>query len=510
MSSGWTLYIDGEEKLHSDSAVRTFNGFTLSGNTSRCHTINYKIVWEDADTNIAEKEFQVHSCSQSQSREFHIISNAVSCDSGNGFSGDCTGETVSFSAESSSSGSLPRIVETTGIWEIHRKINTVPPTYELFYGPAATLIDYKFPKNTKDSDAVYKIIYSSECSGDVISPSATTYTVVSGDTCIEPLEYVGVDMGLESGTIWGEHNLGAKHKDAVGLYYAWGCTTGATSDDVSHQQIFTLNNYCLYDSATSKYTSYNDEDKAISLAEGSDAASEFQEGYSIPTVLHIKELLDNATVSTTAGGYNVTKNGKTIFFPTCPYYKSSAISGNPPYIWARTLSPSSNIAIAEIGVIDLSLIHTSTMDRYAGLQIRPIKEEYVKILFYIQNRSSNTSLSNMPIQAVTLTLSKGQESVKVQFFLDNMEWDYSKEINVGKIYTSWTIGSTAEILVFDSEAATVYTGTCETTIFNPTEPLVIKYGSSQSNNREINAQEESNLEPGVEKEIDESRQKGID
>ena len=49
-----------------------------------------------------------------------------------------------------------------------------------------------------------------------------------------PQIYHMVDLGLPSGTLWADRNVGATSPEDVGLYFAWGDTVGYTAEQVAN------------------------------------------------------------------------------------------------------------------------------------------------------------------------------------------------------------------------------------------------------------------------------------
>ena len=64
-----------------------------------------------------------------------------------------------------------------------------------------------------------------------ISTHDTVYNFVNwnvlDDNIVEvPSKYEFVDLGLPSGTLWADRNVGAEKPEDFGLYFAWGETEG--------------------------------------------------------------------------------------------------------------------------------------------------------------------------------------------------------------------------------------------------------------------------------------------
>lgn len=46
--------------------------------------------------------------------------------------------------------------------------------------------------------------------------------------------YVMVDLGLPSGLLWADRNIGASSPEDAGLYFQWGDTVGYTAEQVAN------------------------------------------------------------------------------------------------------------------------------------------------------------------------------------------------------------------------------------------------------------------------------------
>ncbi len=137
-----------------------------------------------------------------------------------------------------------------------------------------------------------------------------------------------VDLGLPSGLLWAETNLGAEKREDDGNYYAWGETE--TKDS------YTKANATWYDIVHSGNLTATED--AATVNWGSEVR--------MPTDEDFKELLntDNCTwtwqeVNGKAGYLVVSKqNGNDIFFPAAGYYNDKKLSNNGTYgyYWSST------------------------------------------------------------------------------------------------------------------------------------------------------------------------------
>lgn len=106
-----------------------------------------------------------------------------------------------------------------------------------------------------------------------------------------------VDLGLPSGLLWADRNLGADSSDDTGLYFAWGETKGYTKEEIQNDPgLFTQERYKFYLSQ-SEYTKYNSEDELTTLLPQDDAATTMLgSSCRIPTAEDFEELLKNTIV----------------------------------------------------------------------------------------------------------------------------------------------------------------------------------------------------------------------
>lgn len=115
-----------------------------------------------------------------------------------------------------------------------------------------------------------------------------------------------VDLGLPSGTLWADRNLGAKSVTDAGLYVGWGDNTGKmTSTNSGDYPMFSpLNtggyktgNNITFGGLSGAYTCYY---KNISTDKSYDIAANLSSGeYYMPNPSNFIELVENTTVSTT-------------------------------------------------------------------------------------------------------------------------------------------------------------------------------------------------------------------
>jgi len=156
-----------------------------------------------------------------------------------------------------------------------------------------------------------------------------------------------VDLGLTSGTLWANMNVGASSPEDYGDYFAWGETETKNEYGVStykwcNGSYTTMTKYCSrsewgYNGFTDNKTQLDPEDDAAYVNLGSD--------WCMPTYANIQELLDNCTTEWTTinsvNGWRFTgPNGNSIFLPAAGCINADVPSavGMWGYYWSSTFS----------------------------------------------------------------------------------------------------------------------------------------------------------------------------
>ena len=150
--------------------------------------------------------------------------------------------------------------------------------------------------------------------------------------------YQSVDLGLPSGLLWADRNIGASDPWRYGLYFAWGDTVGY-GQDTSDGHLFNWDNCPLGDGSPSMST-LDAEHDAATVNMGVD--------WRMPDRADYKELLDNCTTKwTTQNGikgmlFTSKVNGNTLFFPAAGRRRDSSLydAGSYGYYWSRSLDAS--------------------------------------------------------------------------------------------------------------------------------------------------------------------------
>ncbi len=163
------------------------------------------------------------------------------------------------------------------------------------------------------------------------------------------VSYNAVDLGLPSGTLWADRNVGADSPEAYGDYFAWGETEPKSTynwstykwcrDGWAHNMTKYCTDgydvYCYYDTGDNK-TVLDLEDDAAYVNMGAE--------WRMPTNDEQKELRNNCTWTWTTQsgtkGYRVTgPNGKSIFLPAAGYRNDSDLidAGSEGYYKSASL-----------------------------------------------------------------------------------------------------------------------------------------------------------------------------
>lgn len=151
-----------------------------------------------------------------------------------------------------------------------------------------------------------------------------------------------IDLGLPSGNLWADRNIGAESPEQKGLYFAWGETVGYTAEQVNaKERIFSWSQYKAKETA------------ADLIAENDAAHALLGEYYHIPTKEDFEELLAycDSILTYAYKGKMVTGriftskiNGNSIFLPAAGRYVHSSLYGASEFgmYWSSTCDLISN------------------------------------------------------------------------------------------------------------------------------------------------------------------------
>ena len=132
-----------------------------------------------------------------------------------------------------------------------------------------------------------------------------------------------IDLGLPSGTKWADRNVGANTPEEYGDYFRWGETTPLTPDSPEYE--------------------YENFGENIAGTEHDAATMNLGEGYKMPTIEQIRELVEHCTREwTKVNGVNGMKvtgpNGNSIFLPAAGWSDAGEVYyvGYYGYYWSAS------------------------------------------------------------------------------------------------------------------------------------------------------------------------------
>ena len=254
---------------------------------------------------------------------------------------------------------------------------------------------------------------------------AEVTVTAGGNEGMAPADLQAVYLGLPSGTLWANMNVGAEKPEDYGLYFAWGKTTGYTGD---------ISEYCTVNN------------KTVLDAENDAAHVNWGGSWRMPTLADYKELLDNTTSEwTTLNGVNgrlfTSKiNGNSIFLPAA----GSAWDGKLYHVgsygdyWSST--PESGLYAYYLN-FDSSITYRGSVYRGSGLTVRPVLKNPSLTLSV---STSNLSIAEGDASTVNITSGSGEYGVT------NLNSDIAKATLDGTTITINAIAAgEAKIVVMD-------------------------------------------------------------
>ena len=228
-----------------------------------------------------------------------------------------------------------------------------------------------------------------------------------------------VDLGLPSGLLWADRNLGASSPEDFGDGYAWG--------EVQTKTTFTWDNY-KYGTANTLTKYCNDSNKGLNgytdalteLEDTDDAIQVNSTGY-MPNSEQVQELIENTTQEwTTLNGVPGVKftgqNGNSIFIP-------ATINDESGFIWSTSLNESDADQAYGLSFIE-DQVTLDLEDRYTGQSVRA--------------RGVITK-SDLMIDTI-LTIEATQDNTRVIFKVENETKAKTIEVSVndGRTWSSKT------------------------------------------------------------------------
>ena len=198
---------------------------------------------------------------------------------------------------------------------------------------------------------------------------------------------IWIDLGLPSGILWADYNVGACSPEEYGDYYAWGETEVKQSYS-EETYMYSEIKICAEDNI--EYYEYANIGSDISGTQYDVAHIKWDNGARIPNSNELFELLNNCSFelgeyNNTSGVYVRGENGNSIFIPAAAAYNESgnAEKGSLVKLWSSTsIYDKWSCHGIDYGAYSLSLyldFHDAPCIEFAdgtcGLPIRPVKEK---------------------------------------------------------------------------------------------------------------------------------------
>ena len=171
-----------------------------------------------------------------------------------------------------------------------------------------------------------------------------------------------IDLGLTSGTLWADRNIGADAPEKTGDYYRFGETVAFTEESPEYE----------YDKIEGDIAGTDRDAATVNLGKN----------YRMPTLDQIKELLDEGAWTWTeqkgVKGMKVTgPNGNSIFFPAagfrCRNNGSLYTVGSTGYCWSASVSSYND---SHLLYFDSGRCCWCSYYRASGLPIRAVAETF--------------------------------------------------------------------------------------------------------------------------------------
>ena len=170
----------------------------------------------------------------------------------------------------------------------------------------------------------------------------TNYNVISIESQAVPTSNA-VDLGLPSGLLWCDHNVGASKPEEEGFFFSWGNVEGHNLNGQGTYDFGTGNDTDPYKSSSGATIGYPG---SIAVGDAYDMArANMGAPWRLPTNAEFQELYNNCTnVWINQNGINGRRftsniNGNSIFFPAAGNYYGSShnYEGSDGYYWSSVL-----------------------------------------------------------------------------------------------------------------------------------------------------------------------------
>ena len=218
-----------------------------------------------------------------------------------------------------------------------------------------------------------------------------TVIVIQDGADKTPNDIVAVDLGLPSGTLWSNMNVGASRPEEYGYYYAWG--------EVFPKSHYAWETYKHCEGSEKQITKYCTKseygfcDKKRVLDSCDDAATvNWGSNWHMPSVKQYEELINNTNYEwTNQNGINGWRfmsktNDNSIFLPAAGYHYDSDIIpgiaeghsysvGMDGYYWSSELHVGKPNCAWNLGFSNKKVFNSVSSDRNKGKPVRPVRNK---------------------------------------------------------------------------------------------------------------------------------------
>ena len=183
----------------------------------------------------------------------------------------------------------------------------------------------------------------------------------SGDKAGKNVSPEAVDLGLPSGTLWANFNVGATAPEQYGDYYAW----GEIEVKSEYSESLATNNITVVDfSGDATYDV---------------AAAKWGDGWRTPTKAEFGEVIRECeysieTVNGVAGHKFVGPNGNSIFLPSAGYKYDTKLARDGEYTsyWSSTRGSKYGYGTVNRNIDNIEITGS---ERYYGSPVRPVRNK---------------------------------------------------------------------------------------------------------------------------------------
>lgn len=189
---------------------------------------------------------------------------------------------------------------------------------------------------------------SCEKAYDFILKNAVSSSEVTSASKIESGGVIAVDLGLPSGTLWGDRNLGAGRREGYGDYFSWGNVVGHRPPGIKNDWGENTDVF-IYEYTEKRYNQTIGSQLTTDIDVMNDAATFYLGApWRMPSKEDFQELFEHCDYTrVTRNGVNglllaSKNNGNTIFFPAAGSGANMSISflGSRGGYWSSSLCSS--------------------------------------------------------------------------------------------------------------------------------------------------------------------------